>query len=323
MGSGVTWREAARIGAPYSVVETLAMQVVTRLRLPDLRIVDLAPEAVIGRMRSAALRLNDPAISEAHAMVSLRGSELKLLALRGRFMVDGVQAAEVTLRPGQRIELGADIELTVVSVSIPPEILGIRAPDLPLQVLPPVASILVGSGDIASGYHPNAAAVLWVDGELVHARLQGGPEVGDRTLGPGEALDVADRTYVIETMKVGEAASPATQRGRLDTPLEITLLYDSVHIARGGEIACIDGIPARILCELAELGGPVEWRVVAHQVWPREGDEALLRRNWDSGLSRLRRALVEQGLRSDLVRAAGRGRVELFLGPKDRVDDRQ
>jgi len=46
------------------------MQVFVRLRLPVPRTVELAPEAVIGRMRSTAQRQADPAVSEAHAMVS-------------------------------------------------------------------------------------------------------------------------------------------------------------------------------------------------------------------------------------------------------------
>ena len=44
-------------------------------------------------MWSAALHLDDPRVSEAHAMVSIRGSELKLLALRGRFQIDGLPYA--------------------------------------------------------------------------------------------------------------------------------------------------------------------------------------------------------------------------------------
>ena len=117
------------------------MRVFVRVRLSDLSTVELAPEAVIGRMRSATLRLNDPSISEAHAMVSLRGSVLKLLALRGRFMVDGAPQSEVVLREGQRIELGARVLLDVLTVSIPPEVLALRAEGLPLQALPPVATL--------------------------------------------------------------------------------------------------------------------------------------------------------------------------------------
>lgn len=296
------------------------MRVFVRVRLSDLSTVELAPEAVIGRMRSATLRLNDPSISEAHAMVSLRGSVLKLLALRGRFMVDGAPQSEVVLREGQRIELGARVLLDVLTVSIPPEVLALRAEGLPLQALPPVASIVAGSPEVVPGFQPNAEATLWLDGELVHVRR---PGCEDEAFACDEAVDIAGRTYLVERMSLRDLDAPATARQAPSTPLVLTLRYDSVHIASGEEVAAIDGVPARILCELAEFGGPVEWRTIAREIWPREDDEGLLRRNWDAGLARLRKSLHEQGVRANLVRAAGRGRMELFLQPRDRVEDRQ
>jgi len=296
------------------------MHVFVRLRLPDLRTVDLAPEAVIGRMRSASLRFNDPAISEAHALVSLRGSTLKLLALRGRFMVDGVQLSEAVLRSGQTIELGPRIVLKVLEVSTPPAVLALRAEGLPLQVLPPVASLLPGAPDLAPGFVPNADAVLWLDDERVWVRQPGQDDIA---LASGQAIDIAGRTYVVEPMLLDDVGSPATARSNLQIPLALTLRYDTVHIEFADQLAAVDGVPARILCELAELGSPVEWRTVAREVWPHERDEALLRRSWDAGLARLRRFLAEHGVRGDLVRAAGRGRIELFLRPDDRVRDLQ
>lgn len=295
------------------------MRVFVRIRLPDEREIELPPDAIIGRMRSATLRLNEPTISEAHALVSLRGSQLKLLALRGRFYVDGVQHAEVALRPGQVIELAPGQTLTVVAVSIPSEVLGLRAHGLPLQVLPPVASI-DHTGDLVPRVVPDAAAVLWIDDAKVRVRRAGHP---DEWLAAGEAIDVADRTYVVEYMQLQAHGASPTERAPSELPLVMTLFFDSVRITVGERVAAIDGMPARILCELAEINAPVEWRAVAREIWPREDDDFLLRRNWDSGLARLRRALIEQGVRSDLVRAAGRGKVELFLRPGDRVDDQQ
>lgn len=296
------------------------MNVNVRLRLPDASVVELGPESVLGRMRSAALHLNDPSLSEAHALVSLRGSQLKLLALRGRFRVDGESQSEVTLRPGQAIELGPGLTLVVESVSLPSEVLAVRAANLPLQILPPVASITSGSGALVAGFSPNAEALLWIDGDTVHVRR---PEQPDEQLVAGAALDVAGTTFVIERMSLERAGVGATLRGDHDGPLHLVLRYDTVHIRTRDGVAAIDGIPARILCELAELGAPVEWRTVAALVWPEEHDDTLRRRSWDAGLSRLRRALLEHRIRGDLVRGAGRGRVELFLRPDDVVEDRQ
>ncbi len=305
----------------------------------------LGPEAVIGRMWSAKLRLNDPSISEAHAMISLRGTQLRLLSLRGRFSVDGTPTADVSLSRGQSIELGPRLRLEVEQVSIPTYVHAIRSEGMPLRALPPVASISA-RGDLEPGFTRDAAATLWIDNEDVDAQVAEDhdetrctaadeakaeaiddvwirrPHCDDERMKLGEAFDVGGQTFVLERMRVGEAAALATASS-FDAPLTLCLLYDSVQIISAGKTASIDGIPARILCELAAVRMPVEWRTVAKEVWPREDDDALLRRNWDAGLARLRKALFERGLRGDLVRAAGRGRVSIFLNARDRIVDRQ
>ncbi len=58
-----------------------------RFLAPDGRSELLGPGDIIGRMPTATLTINDPHVSEAHALVSLRGSELKLPGLRGRSSV--------------------------------------------------------------------------------------------------------------------------------------------------------------------------------------------------------------------------------------------
>ena len=50
------------------------MRPAVHLRLPDGRTAVLGHGDLIGRLESAALPLADPRISEAHAMVSLRGT---------------------------------------------------------------------------------------------------------------------------------------------------------------------------------------------------------------------------------------------------------
>ena len=52
------------------------MRASVRLRLPDGTIETLYAGDLIGRTWAAALRLDDPDVSEAHAMVSLRGERL-------------------------------------------------------------------------------------------------------------------------------------------------------------------------------------------------------------------------------------------------------
>ena len=82
------------------------------------------------------------------------------------------------------------------------------------------------------------------------------------------------------------------------------------------------GVHARILSELALLGGPAGWEVVAREVWPDEEDAWVLRKRWDVNLGRIRGRLREGGVRTDLVRAAGTGQVELVLRRGDVLEDR-
>jgi len=69
-------------------------------RLPSGKLVALGPGDVIGRSDRAALCLSEPYISEAHAMVSLRSGELKLLSLRGPFSGDGQPPSQAPLPGG-------------------------------------------------------------------------------------------------------------------------------------------------------------------------------------------------------------------------------
>ncbi len=73
------------------------MRAFVRFVVPDGSHRELVHGDVIGRLPRAALALNEPTLSEAHAMVSLRGSLLKLLALRGRVTVRGRSLADQLL----------------------------------------------------------------------------------------------------------------------------------------------------------------------------------------------------------------------------------
>ena len=76
---------------------TRHMRAFVRLKDPDGVVHELSHGDIIGRVWSAALHLDDARISEAHAMVSLRGQELKLLALRGMFALGRKTLRELVL----------------------------------------------------------------------------------------------------------------------------------------------------------------------------------------------------------------------------------
>ena len=69
---------------------------------------------LIGRVWSAALPINDGRVSEAHAMISLREGELRLLGLRGAFALHGRPTSDLALEAGQRVQL-AQVQAQPVS----------------------------------------------------------------------------------------------------------------------------------------------------------------------------------------------------------------
>ena len=280
---------------------------------------ELRPGDVIGRGATASLRINDPRISEMHAVVSLRGLTLRLLGLRGRFAIGGTPAVDVVLGPGLEIGLTADITLIVIEVVLPERVLALETASHARLVPPSVASIDALSGELAPTVRHDAGALIWVDDEVLHLRVPGEP---DRVLHSGEAFTVGAHGFRVATIDLADAALDTTAVGAsINAPLVIHVRYDTVHVWRGDDVFSIDGMPARMLTELALIGVPAEWRTVARLVWPNETDDTALRHKWDSGLARLRKRLRETGLRKDLVRTDGGGRFELYLGPRDRVED--
>lgn len=291
-----------------------------RFLLPDGRAVDLGHGDLVGRLESAALVLDDPRVSEAHAMVSLRGAALQLMALRGRFTVGGKLLASVELAPGLVVHLARDLSLEVVSVTLPDRVLGVRVAGMDVRMLAGVCSLFGGAkAELRSGFHAGAAAHLWVRGGGLQLRRPGAPDV---TLRPGDAVDVAGVAVEVVAMALeADGQYVTTARGAVAAPLEIVTRYESVHIFREHEpVLVLTGVSARILSELATFAAPVPWSAVAGEVWPDETADAV-RARWDVNLGRLRRKLEAAGIRGDLVYSDGHGNLELHLERGDVVRD--
>lgn len=295
------------------------MRALAWLRLPDDTVVALGHGDFIGRVWSAALVIDDPRVSEGHAMVSLRGGELWLLALRRRVAVDGRSVGEARLEAGQTIELADRLALRVERVELPETVLAVEADDLPAVALPAVAALRGRPKPAVVGrYDPLAPCVVWTTGERWHRAADGVTTplaVGDTWLVDGV------RFRAVELALGGTGATRLT--GGVDPPLRVTVAFDTAHVQRGDDPPVLfAGQAARVLSELVAFGGPVAWEVIARELWPDEPDEHLLRKKWDVGLGRLRARLREGRIRADLVKAAGTGQVELLLRPGDVVDDR-
>ncbi len=294
-----------------------------RLEMPNGSSVIASHGDLVGRLATAAVHLDDARVSEAHAMISLRGSELKLLALRGRFAVDGKPLTEVTLAEGLQIEIAGGVSIEVSEVVLPTEVLAIEAEGVPQQIIGSVCSILAGKARIrlVPRYDPRAAAHIWSVGTAW--RLQ----IGDaqaRSLVAGDRWSAADAEWRAIAVPLERAGQPATRmQGSIQAPIRLVAMYDSVHIHRENQVViALGGISARILSELVALGGPADWEVIAGEVWRNTSNRHALRKKWDVNLSRLRNKLRAARIRGDLIRADGSGKLELLLNDGDLVEDR-
>lgn len=275
---------------------------------------------VIGRLWSAALCVHDPRVSEMHAMVSLRGSSLRLLPLRGRVLVDEAATVDSKLEVGQVIRLADDLTFEVAEVHLPDEVMGLEGEGLPRQVLPNVASLKVGARvELVAGQHAKADAVLWSDGLNWFVRGDGW-EVG---IVAGQTFEVAGRKFMACALALSDSGVAATlAKGGLGAPLHLVLRYDTAHLQSGDDPPIvIDGIAARVLGELVAINKPIGWEALAREIWRDEHETPQLRKRWDVTMVRLRKKLRDARIRTDLVRADGAGNVELWLHRGDTLDD--
>lgn len=297
------------------------MHAFVRFVLPDDSRSVLAPGDIIGRSASAALAVDDGRVSEAHALVSLRGAELQLLSLRGRFAVDGAPQSSVALVTGQVVSFAEGLDLRVEAVHLPPSLPALAGDGLPAQCLHGTASLLLGPPvRLLPRHDPAAAAHLWLVGERWRLAV---PGQATRTLGPEQSFELGGRRFELTTVRVERAGVHATEAvGGIEEALTLVTAWDSVLVRRSGRSpALLGGQAARIVSVLASVGGTLAWDGLARELWPQEEDRAILRRSLDVALSRLRARLRAIGVRSDLVRASGAGHVVLVLRDGDRLLD--
>ncbi|MBX2804084.1 MAG: hypothetical protein KTR31_40785 [Myxococcales bacterium] len=295
------------------------MRAYVRFALPSGAHADACPGDLVGRLWTAAIRLDDPRVSEAHALVSLRGAQLKLLPLRGVLAVGGLQVTEVVLAPSTRVELAQGLVLEVLDVQLPertPALAGLGPQ--PIVLASGVHSLVEGP-HLIPRYLADAAAWWWSTGEGFALQV---PGQSPRAVALDDQVEVMGLSLRVVEVPAELLGVPEThQRGRLHPPVHLVARYDSVQVHRSGEpVVVIGGIPARILSELVAMGGLGSWEAIATEVWSQDThDRTLLRQRWDRNLQTLRRKIREARLRPDLVRADGHGHFELVLASGDRV----
>ncbi len=280
---------------------------------------ELGPGDFIGRSDQASLCTEDPRVSEAHAMVSLRGAHLCLLALRGRFRVNGKVEGEVVLREGLIVELAPGLRMHCSGVVLPTKLPGLRIPSLPDFVLASTTAVfLEPTPRVQRGYDASADAMFWPVGPRWFAMVHGQRR---QSIDVGETIDVRGTAIDVVTMSVGHAAQARTRRS-LRAPLRFHPEAKRVRITTegAGELS-IGGVPGRILATLVTHGAAMHWQELVDEVWQGErAFESALRKRFDVGLARLRRKLqplLAEG--EELVVLDGAGALSLALGPDDSV----
>ena len=199
------------------------MRASVRLQLPDGEQIELGHGDLVGRLWSAALYLDDARVSEAHALVSLRGTKLHLLALRRRFFIKHELCSEVALAPGLRVELADGLGFVVAELCLAKSVLGLRVVGRGARPLLGVVSI-TGEGDegFVSGYRADAHAFLWNRDEDWRLQLSGQEA---HPVAAGDRFDVAGRTFELVDLQ-GYSSREAAEMEQID---DATL---RVHLSR-------------------------------------------------------------------------------------------
>lgn len=303
------------------------------LALPSGDLVVVTVGDIIGRSHTAAVQIDDPRVSVAHAMVDVRKGRACLLRLRRALYVDGVEASSVTLKPGTRIGLSpdADLAISVQAVQVPTHVLTLEGvlPE-PLDLYNDLAILATTDRSRPFAIHPRR----YTPGAVAHIYSGDGTwKIHIRGTAPEPLFDgwqgtLLDRPLRVHARPLLEAtAHPTASTYR---QLRIVARYESVSIDDGTprRPIIISGFPARILSEVIECGGgPVPKKDIAEQIWntpaDRDLDEHTLCARLDRHLGILRTKLHSAGLPPDLLLRNGKGLLELKLGPNDtaRIDD--
>lgn len=289
--------------------------------------VTVHPGALIGRLASAEVTIEDPRISEAHALVSLRSRSLRLLALRGPLTVDGLDVDAVELTEGLRVELADGLFFTVEHVELPLHVLVlIGAAQGPVELGSSTQSLVVTGSPrtlrLVAGFMPDAAGHLWYSGARLWIRVNGQLPEAIESGGKWDVEGCAVRVIHLPLDGSRDTVTPEQKLRVARAKLMIVARYTTVHVRRDMGTAVLTGKPANLVTELVRFGGkPVPWCTLAQQIWGERTDRDRLRDNFDATRSRLRRQLRELSIREDLVTLDGSGNVELVLYPGDRMLD--
>lgn len=261
---------------------------------------------LIGRSAIARLRLQRPDISEAHAMISLRGGALWLLYLRRPASIDGRPVWELPLEAGVVAPLADGVALKVCGIWGAGEVLALQLGEHPPLALSGGHQSLGADGVLVDGRLAGALAeVWWTDGEpwiLVLGEAGAEPALPERswTTG-GQELKVvlAPSAGTAWTQRV--AVRPSTT---VRTSARLTRVEDelgaSCELKGNSSLVCYS-----LAIRTRDQGKGVAWTAVGSALWGAKRAPFMWENMRNNVLYRLDQRLRAFGLRDDLIRREG------------------
>ncbi|MEO0601143.1 MAG: hypothetical protein AAF211_06890 [Myxococcota bacterium] len=285
-----------------------------QIRLSDGTSRRVPSGGLVGRLAAAAVRIEDPRVSEAHAMISLRGTRFVMLALRGTTrVVDEDPRRRIDLEVGQRIELHAEIIVEVEAIEVPPLVMaiaGIEGSPVPLDG--PEFSIVDDPLRVVPEPHRERLAWCWcTEGQW----WLGLPGETPEPIEVGHEATIAGQTLRWVEVPTERAVSRTTTIQSFWPPLRLVVHDEHTDVSVRGmpELRRLTGNNHAIVHALSSLvadGGSVHWQRVAEEIWPVNHHSY----NWYTALARLRKHLGKVGLPEELV-DTDQGQVWLALRP--------
>jgi hypothetical protein len=263
------------------------------------------PGDLIGRLAVARLRLHDPDVSEAHALVSVRTGGLWLLALRAPWQLASEATWQVQLTPGLELPLTPGLRLQVEQTWLPDEQPALQVDGQrvwPLGWTP--ASLLetpIGP-ELVEGKLDGALAHLWPSEGEPWIRLRGSVA---QPWSPGTELQIDGHTLRALLVPSAQTAWTGLHARAPRTWLRASPTRVSLRDETGRQ-ADLTGTSAIVLYTIAlwtqeHRAQTAPWLAVATALWGAKQAPSMRENLRNNVLYRLDQRLRKLGLRDDLV----------------------